>query len=259
MAFRNLLQTLLQIAHHEIADTATVKIAPMSETSSSFPPPPPMPAPSGNILGRGIPGIQQSLFIMMVISLVGAVLYLLATINQFIFFTDLKELKFSSEVEIMNKATQSDSFISGSLGLYGIAFIAFTILFMIWCNKTTKNLVESGYRPEKSSGWVVGSFFVPIGNFFFVFGTIEDLLTGLGKFFTSIKDETPRLMKNWWIITVIGGLLMRGSDSTLTNDSDVDAYIVASGFEILSAFVLVIGLVFGVIAFKQLRDKTKNV
>lgn len=224
-----------------------------------FPPPPPMSVPTGNVLGRGIPGIQQSLFITMVISLVGAVLYLFATINQFIFFTDLKKFKFSSEDEMLNKATQSDDFISSSLGLYGIAFIVFIILFLIWCNKTTKNLVESGYRPEKGSGWAVGSFFVPIANFFFVFGTIKDLLTGLGKFFTSLNDETPRLMKNWWIITVIGGMLMRGSDSTLTNASDVDAYINASGFEILSAFVLVIGLVFGVMAFKQLRDKTRNV
>ena len=223
------------------------------------PPPPPVSVPTGNVLGRGIPGIQQSLFITMVISLVGAVLYLLATINQFIFFTDLKNLKFSSEDEMVNKATQSDDFIAGSIGLYGIAFVVFVILFLIWCNKTTKNLNESGYRCEKGSGWVVGSFFIPIGNFFFVFGSIKDLLTGLGKFFTTINDETPKLMKNWWIITVIGGMLMRGSDSTLTNESDVDAYVSASGFEILSAFVLVVGLVYGVMAFKQLRDKTKTV
>ena len=223
------------------------------------PPPPPVSVPTANVLGRGIPGIQQSLFITMVISLVGAVLYLLATINQFIFFTNLKNLKFSSEDEMVNKATQSDDFIAGSIGLYGIAFVVFVILFLIWCNKTTKNLNESGYRCEKGSGWVVGSFFIPIGNFFFVFGSIKDLLTGLGKFFTTINDETPKLMKNWWIITVIGGMLMRGSDSTLTNASDVDAYVSASGFEILSAFVLVVGLVYGVMAFKQLRDKTKTV
>jgi hypothetical protein len=232
----------------------------MSESSMPFPPPPPpVSVPTANVLGRGIPGIQQSLFITMVISLVGAVLYLLATINQFIFFTDLKNLKFSSEDEMVNKATQSDDFIAGSIGLYGIAFVVFVILFLIWCNKTTKNLNESGYRCEKGSGWVVGSFFIPIGNFFFVFGSIKDLLTGLGKFFTTINDETPKLMKNWWIITVIGGMLMRGSDSTLTNASDVDAYVSASGFEILSAFVLVVGLVYGVMAFKQLRDKTKTV
>ena len=232
----------------------------MSESSMPFPPPPPpVSVPTANVLGRGIPGIQQSLFITMVISLVGAVLYLLATINQFIFFTNLKNLKFSSEDEMVNKATQSDDFIAGSIGLYGIAFVVFVILFLIWCNKTTKNLNESGYRCEKGSGWVVGSFFIPIGNFFFVFGSIKDLLTGLGKFFTTINDETPKLMKNWWIITVIGGMLMRGSDSTLTNASDVDAYVSASGFEILSAFVLVVGLVYGVMAFKQLRDKTKTV
>lgn len=231
----------------------------MSETSSSFPPPPPMPAPSGNILGRNINGVQTTLFVSMIVSLVAAGLYLLATINQFQVFTDMKNLNFSTESELMEAATQSDDFIGSSYGFYFLTLLVVSIAFMVWCNKTTKNLNDNGYRTEKGSGWVVGSFFVPIGNFFFVFGTIKDLLTGLGKFFPVISADRQKSMKTWWILAIIGPLVMQFSDSMVTDESNIDEYVTAAGVEVLGAVILVIGLVFGVKAFKQLRDDTKTV
>jgi hypothetical protein len=45
----------------------------------------------------------------------------------------------------------------------------------------------------------------------------------------------------------------------LTDDSSIDEYVTASGVEALGALVIVVGLVFGVKAFKQLRDDTKAV
>jgi hypothetical protein len=256
--FRNLLQLMIQMAHHEIPDTATVKIALMSEISDSFPPPQ-IPTPSGNILGRNIKGVQTTLFTSMIVSLVAAVLYLLATINQFQVFTDMKNLNFSSETELMETATQSDDFIASSYGFYILTLLVVSIAFMVWCNRTTKNLNDSGYGTEKGSGWVVGSFFVPIANFFFVFGTIKDLLTGLGKFFPVISTERQKSMKLWWSLAIAGPIVMRISDGMVTDESSVDEYVTAAGVEVLGAAILVVGLVFGVKAFKQLRDDTKTV
>jgi hypothetical protein len=247
------------MTHHEITDTATVKIAAMSESTSSFPPPPPMPTPSGNILGRGIPGIQQSLFVTMVISLVGAALYLLGAINQYMVLSDLKNLNFSSETEMANRIVQADDYISNAMAIYGISAIVFLVIFIVWCNKTTKNLTESGYRPEKSSGWAVGSFFIPLGNVFFIFGTFKDLLTGLGKFFPVINSERQKSMKIWWIVSVVGGIFFNISDVTITEDSTIDEIMGAAGLEIAAALIIVVGLVFGVKAFKQLRDDTKTI
>lgn len=231
----------------------------MSETSSSFPPPPPMPTPAGNILGRNISGVHTTLFVSMIVSLVAAGLYFLATINQFQVFSDMKNLNFSSDSEMMDAATQSDDFIASSYGFYFLTLLVVSIAFLVWCNKTTKNLNENGYRTEKGSGWVVGSFFVPIANFFFVFGTIKDLLTGLGKFLPVISADRQKSMKAWWILTIIGGLVVRASDAVATEESNIDEYVTAAGVEVLGAIILVIGLVFGVIAFKQLRDDTKTV
>lgn len=231
----------------------------MSDTSSSFPLPPVMPAPAGNVLGRNIRGVQTTLLVSIATSLVAGVLYLLATINQFQVFTDMKNLNFSSETELMDAATQSDDFIASSNGFYVLTLLVVSIAFMVWCNKTTKNLNESGYRTEKGSGWVVGSFFVPIANFFFVFGTIKDLLTGLGKFIPVISVDHQKTMKLWWVLTIIGQLVMRGSDSMFTEESTIDEYVTAAGVQVVGAVILVVGLVFGVKAFKQLRDDTKTV
>jgi hypothetical protein len=231
----------------------------MSDSSMSFPPPPTISVPAGNVLGRNIQGVQTTLFVSMITSLVASALYLLATINQFQLFTDMKNLNFSSETELMDAATQSDDFIAASIGFYFLTLIFVSVVFLVWCNKLTKNLNESGYGTEKGSGWVVGSFFVPLANFFFVFGTIKDLLTGLGKFFPVISADRQKSMKAWWILTIIGGLVLRASDSMLTDDSSIDEYVTASGVEALGALVIVVGLVFGVKAFKQLRDDTKAV
>lgn len=231
----------------------------MSESSMPFPPPPPVSVPTGNVLGRNVQGVQTTLFVSMITSLVAGALYLLATVNQFQVFSDMKNLNFSSDTEMMDAATQSDDFIASSYGFYVLTLLVVSIAFMVWCNKTTKNLNESGYRTEKSSGWVVGSFFVPIANFFFVFGTIKDLLSGLGKFIPVITTDRQKTMKLWWVLTIIGPIVMRVSDGMVTDESNIDEFVNAAGVEVLGAIILVIGLAFGVKAFKQLRDDTKTV
>ena len=231
----------------------------MSESSMPFPPPPPVSVPTGNVLGRNVQGVQTTLFVSMITSLVAGALYLLATVNQFQVFSDMKNLNFSSDTEMMDAATQSDDFIASSYGFYVLTLLVVSIAFMVWCNQTTKNLNESGYRTEKTSGWAVGSFFVPIANFFFVFGTIKDLLSGLGKFIPVITTDRQKTMKLWWVLTIIGPIVMRVSDGMVTDESNIDEFVNAAGVEVLGAIILVIGLAFGVKAFKQLRDDTKTV
>jgi uncharacterized membrane protein len=66
-------------------------------------------------------------------------------------------------------------------------------------------------------------------------------------------------MKLWWVLTIVGPLVMRVSGGMVTDESNIDEYVNAAGVEVLGAVILVIGLVFGVKAFKQLRDDTKTV
>lgn len=231
----------------------------MSEISTSFPPPPPTPTPSGNVLGRKIAGIHQALFVLAVPLLGASGLYLIAIFNQHKFFTDGKNGKFSTENQVLNAWSDSDDLIAGTYGLYLLLYIAFIIIFMVWCNKTTKNLNDNGYRPKKSSGWSVGSFFIPFGNLFFVFGTIKDLLTGLEKFVPSLTNSCQRDMKIWWVLSIISSFILQISDFNITEDSDIDAYLAAAKVDILGALLLLVAVAFGVKAFKKLRDDTKTV
>ena len=56
--------------------------------------------------------------------------------------------------------------LGGTVSIFGlIALIATAVLFLIWENRVYKNLPALGVpRPDFSSGWVVGSWFVPFLN-----------------------------------------------------------------------------------------------
>jgi hypothetical protein len=56
--------------------------------------------------------------------------------------------------------------LGGTVSIFGlIALIATAVVFLIWENRVYKNLPALGVpRPDFSSGWVVGSWFVPFLN-----------------------------------------------------------------------------------------------
>jgi len=231
----------------------------MSDSSLPYPPPPPMVVHNEGVLGRKIPGVHKTLFGVSIAGLFASVIILIAEINSYQFLSDVKNETFASSGEIISRAEEIDSF-NASANVFGaLVYLVLIIVFIVWCNKMTKNLNDSGYKTRKGSGWAVGSFFIPIANFFLVFGSIKDLLFGLGKAVPALTYNRQKALKTWWILFTIHAVLARASSTELSADADIDQYLNNAAFSVGVAFLQVVVFGFGVKAFKQLRDDTKAV
>ena len=103
-----------------------------------------------------------------------------------------------------------------------VATLTFIVCLLVWINQTTKKLRQLGYVTEKGSAWAVWSFFIPIANLFLVYGTLNDLVTGIRKTSPQNAGITfSGLQKFWWFL--IGStFLSRAADSVTGTNEDFD-------------------------------------
>jgi uncharacterized protein DUF4328 len=66
--------------------------------------------------------------------------------------------------------------LTGVLGLATVAvYIATVIVFLMWLYRASNNVAAFGEPLQHSSGWAVGSFFVPIMNLFVPYQAVKDV------------------------------------------------------------------------------------
>ena len=66
--------------------------------------------------------------------------------------------------------------LTGVLGLTTIAvYIATVVVFLMWLYRVSNNVAAFGATTQHSSGWAVGSFFVPIMNLFVPYQAVRDI------------------------------------------------------------------------------------
>ena len=66
--------------------------------------------------------------------------------------------------------------LTGVLGLATIAvYIATVVVFLMWLYRVSNNVAAFGGTTQHSSGWAVGSFFVPIMNLFVPYQAVRDI------------------------------------------------------------------------------------
>ena len=66
--------------------------------------------------------------------------------------------------------------LTGLLGLATVAvYVATVIAFLMWLYRASNNVAAFGQRTQHSSGWAVGSFFVPIMNLFVPYQAAKDI------------------------------------------------------------------------------------
>lgn len=93
--------------------------------------------------------------------------------------------------------------LTGVLGLAAIGvYIATVVVFLMWLYRVSNNVAAFGKRTQNSSGWAVGSFFVPIINLFVPYQSVKDIWknsepTGAGDAF-SYGVSPPGFFPAWW-------------------------------------------------------------
>jgi hypothetical protein len=175
---------------------------------------------------------------------------LLALGNRYTVVTSLYEGTFTGTME---DVTNSDNYVLWASGVGLIAAATFSIMLMVWVHRTTKYLNSSHVSTAKSPRWAVGSFFVPIANAFLVYGTLKDLVAGLGRIHPSITYTRYSSMRVFWILMTIGNYAGRAGLSS-DESATLDAYKVTEGWGIIASIVLLVGSLFAVRAFGRLRE-----
>ena len=108
--------------------------------------------------------------------------------------------------------------IEGLVALAQFAvYIATVVLFLVWLHRAYKNLRAFGVRTEQSSGWAVGSWFIPILNLFRPYQIVKELWikSDLGVDFTSgFAQPGPgargtSLVGLWWAAWIVASLVDR--------------------------------------------------
>jgi hypothetical protein len=95
--------------------------------------------------------------------------------------------------------------LTGVLGLATVAvYIATAVAFLMWLYRASNNVAAFGQRTQHSSGWAVGSFFVPIMNLFVPYQATKDIWQKSEPDAQSFSFGVP-----------VPGFLRRGGDSGL--------------------------------------------
>jgi hypothetical protein len=109
-----------------------------------------------------------------VLLIVGAVISLLTIPSHLL---DLSVQPFGEDQEISDNPSGFLALaLTGVLGLITVAvYIATVVVFLMWLYRVSNNVAAFGATTQHSSGWAVGSFFVPIMNLFVPYQAIRDI------------------------------------------------------------------------------------
>jgi hypothetical protein len=123
-------------------------------------------------------------------------------------------------------------------------YIATIVFFLMWLYRSYENLPAFGVRRgdiEYSSGWAVGSFFVPIVLLIIPYRAVRELwrksVPNRSNMFREMSP--PAFFPLWWaawlISGVVGQIYLRAMFQELNPDMELALSIVSSVFSILAA------------------------
>jgi hypothetical protein len=135
-----------------------------------------------------------------ILLIVGVVISLLTIPSHVL---DMYALPFGEEQEISDNPMGFLAIaLTGVLGLATIAvYIATAVVFLMWLYRVSNNVAAFGKRTANSSGWAVGSFFVPIVNLFIPYQSVKDIWTKsepTGADSTLYRYSPPGFFPAWW-------------------------------------------------------------
>src|SRR5262245_28444710 len=152
--------------------------------------------------------------------------------------------------------------LNGTVRLFGlIVFIVTTVVFLFWQHRAYKNLPALGVpRPDISSGWVVGSWFVPFLNLFRPYEIMkyirdksdpETVKFGFGDFET--RDNFT--LKAWWGFWIASIIVARFSNRMYGRAETLDGHVTAGLVGIFSSGLTIVA---ACLAIAVVRDITSR-
>jgi|GEM_PF-1711070 uncharacterized protein DUF4328 len=118
------------------------------------------------------------------------------------------------------------SLLNSTVSYFGLSlFTATAVMFLVWLHRAYSNLPSLGVpRPDFSSGWVIGSWFVPILNLFRPYQIVKYIrnksdpeTVGVGGGYYDTGGNST--LKAWWGFWLAGSIL---SNQTYSNAENLD-------------------------------------
>jgi len=136
---------------------------------------------------------------------------------------DLQAGRFDNALQ---RAEDSDDFVSGTAAFYGLTQVVIVVLFIIWMYRTAKNNEAlDRNHPRFGPGWSIGAWFIPLANLVIPVMIMQDLWRGA-------SPEVPRgdpawrrskgswLIGVWWVVLLLSLLRFAPSNGP-ENDSSL--------------------------------------
>jgi hypothetical protein len=148
-----------------------------------------------------------------------------------------------------------------TVSIFGlIAFIATAVMFLIWENRAYKNLPPLGVpRPDFSSGWVVGSWFVPFLNLIRPYEIVKYIrnmsdpeTVSVGGYYESGGNI---MLKAWWGFWIASNIVDRFFARIYRNAEKLEDHVAAGWADIFSSGLLIIA---ACLAIAVVRDITSR-
>ena len=149
-----------------------------------------------------------------------------------------------------------------TVAIFGvIVFIATAIVFLIWENRAYKNLSPLGVpRPDFSSGWVVGSWFVPFLNLIRPYEIVKyiwdksdpETVSEGGGHYAAGGNFT---LKAWWGFWLASNIVDRFFTRIYRNAENLEDHVAAGWADI---FVSSLFIIAACLAIAVVRDITSR-
>jgi hypothetical protein len=132
-----------------------------------------------------------------------------------------------------------DSYVTAS-GLLGGANVFLAGAFIVWFWRAYSNLVALGRPRKRRAGWAIGSWFVPIGNFFIPYGIGAEIWKESTDDIGGTTETNLEPVISWWALFLIMGLVNQiaffaGSDA----GDDREKLAAIAGLDVLASVVAI--------------------
>jgi hypothetical protein len=136
--------------------------------------------------------------------------------------------------------------------------LACGVLFIVWLYQAHRcDRMDPSWQ-KRSSGWAIGSWFVPIVNLWFPFQVVSDLRRGARG---DAREPSEALQWFWWIGFVLYFLSSRAASraylsASVVPDEDIDGYVdeltTAVNLELAAEVFSVVTAVLAIVMVRQL-------
>ena len=127
-----------------------------------------------------------------------------------------------------------------------LIYLATVIFFLVWLYRASENLrvFHPGHRPNYSSGWAVGSFFIPFANLVVPYRAVKEVWQKSGPPDEALLADPspPGSFPTWWLFWLLASFASNISMRVSFNENVPDS--TATMISIVAAALSIVAAVF---------------